>query len=188
MIVFMGLDPGVTGAICSVSSDGSKMTISDFPLEGDSTKGRTKGTGKKIQAQGISNIIKTIADYNNVKIKDIKCYIEKSQAMVGDGGVSGFNYGVNYGILFAVLSMSGVTFSEITPRKWKTEFGLLNNKKLGIIKDKADSVYMAAEIFPSRKDFFMRESKRAKLGYVLNHGRSDAMLIAEYCRRSHDRA
>ena len=165
----MGVDPGKTGAVASLSKDGSRITISDFEID----------PLKRIDTISLRRIFTAIRSYH--EDDEVICCLEKSQAMPGQGTVSMFGYGVTYGIILATLDLCDIKVVEITPQKWKKEFDLNSNKKLGIIKTKEDSVEMAIKLFPSREEFFRRPKK--KEGYVLLHGRSDAILIAEYCRR-----
>ena len=169
MTVYMGVDPGKTGSVASLSEDGSRITISDFEID----------PLKRIDSLSLQRIFDAVKSYH--EDNDIICCLEKSQAMPGQGVVGMFSYGVTYGIILATLNLCDINVVEITPQKWKKEFDLNSNKKLGIIKTKEDSVNMAVQLFPSRKEFFMEPKK--KEGHVLLHGRSDAILIAEYCRR-----
>jgi len=171
-MVYVGCDPGKTGAIASLSEDGTLITISDFSFD---DKGR-------ISAKALLNIINAIKDYHGEPTFTV-C-IEKSQAMPGQGTVSMFGYGVNYGILYGVITCLGYKVVEISPQKWKKEFDLNSNKKAGIIKTKEDSVNKAIELYPSRESFVRRLKKGKTDEYVLNHGRSDALLICEYARRN----
>ena len=96
-----------------------------------------------------------------------------------------FNYGKFYGLLYAALLLGDVTIIEMSPQKWKKEFDLNSNKKLGIIKTKEDSVLKAIELYPSREDSLRRPKKNGKEGFINNDGRAEALLMAEYCRRAY---
>ena len=170
----VGIDPGQTGAIASLSLDGKHITITDFKIEPET---------KRINSYHFSAVIDAMLDYHEADRLII--YLEKSQAMTKQGVVSMFNYGVNYGILYGLLTarIPEIEVVEINPRKWKKEFDLNSDKKAGIIKGKQDSVNTAIMLYPQREDMFRRPKKNGVEGYVLEHGRADAILICEYGRR-----
>lgn len=171
-MIFLGVDPGMQGAISSLSADSKLITISDFPA-----------LDKRIDVLKFKIIIDSVRAFHGKE--EIICCLEKSTSRTKQGVTSMFNYGVTYGILYSVLKMSGVKIIEITPQKWKEGFGLISNKKLGITITKEDAVNIASELFPSRAGMFKRMTTRAKKGYVIYDGRADATLMAEYCRRTY---
>lgn len=69
----------------------------------------------------------------------------------------------NYGRLTAACEDWG----EVQPAVWK--------KQMGLSQDKADSLEMARDLFPNLGSM---------LQYKKNHGRAEALLIAEWFRRS----
>lgn len=171
-MVIIGIDPGQTGAIASLSPDKRLITVADFQLD----------ECGRIDAAKLWDILCAIKFYHSGA--EFKVYLEKSQSMPGQGVTSMFNYGVSYGIIYGVLK--AYTFgaiNEISPQKWKKIYDLNSNKKLGIEKTKEDSVNKAMELFPQRADMMRRPKKNGKEGYILHHGRSDALLICEYGRR-----
>jgi hypothetical protein len=171
-MIFVGVDPGITGAIVSLSGDGKLITVSDFKQD----------ASKRLDVHHIRNVMEAIVCYHQ-EADFITC-LEKSQSMPGQGSVSIFNYGVTYGILFSSLSLiKNNKIVEVSPKKWKKEFDLNSDKKKGIIRTKEDSVNVAVQLFPSREELFRRPKK--KEGFVLMHGRAEAMLIAEFCRRQY---
>jgi crossover junction endodeoxyribonuclease RuvC len=170
-VIFLGVDPGLTGAVASLSYDKKLITVSDY----------ARDDSDRICCQSLFNAISAIKDFHSCG--NIVCCLEKSQAMPGQGVVGMFNYGCTYGITYATLKLSGVKIIETGPQKWKKEFGLNSNKKAGIVRTKEDSVEKAIELFPSREDSLRRPKKGG--GFVMLHGRSDALLMAEYCRRNY---
>lgn len=173
-LAVVGIDPGQTGAIASLSLDGKIITITDFNID---------SMTKRINSHHFSTVLDAILDFHETN--RLKVYLEKSQAMTQQGVVSTFNYGVNYGILYGLLTarIPEIEVVEVNPRKWKKEFDLNSDKKAGIIKDKSDSVNTAIRLYPQREDMFRRLKKNGAEGYVLEHGRADAILICEYGRR-----
>ena len=92
-------------------------------------------------------------------------YLEKAQAMPKQGVVSMFNYGVGYGQILGILAACSVPYTLVTPPVWKRALGLTG-------KPKEASRAMARQLFPT-----------APLSRVKDHGRAEALLIAEWGRR-----
>lgn len=103
------------------------------------------------------------------KGQDCMCVLEKVGGMPGDGGSRAFSFGEGYGVLKTCLLVHGIKTELVTPQKWQKEFQLGTTKtKAGskwknILKAKAESLY------PEKSIFLWG---------------SDAVLIAEYCRRT----
>ena len=93
--------------------------------------------------------------------------IEKAQAMPKQGVVSMFKYGVDYGFYLGIFTVKGYAYQEVSPQTWKREFGLIG-------KDKMESIHMAKKIYPCAAEELTRKK---------DHGRAEALLLAEYARR-----
>lgn len=91
-------------------------------------------------------------------------YVEASQSMPGQGVSSTFKYGVGYGVILGVLAAYGFPHRLVAPSTWK--------RAMGVTKDKTETRRLAQQLFPT-----------ASLGRVRDHGRAEALLIAEFGRR-----
>ena len=156
---FIGIDPGKTGAIAIIHGN-NKITIKDMPLTPE----------ERIDGKLLVSILKNAVS-NSI------CFLERSQAMPKQGVVSMFKYGITYGIILASLQISDIAFQEIQPQRWKKEFNLIK-------KEKEESANVAMQLFPDYSNSFRKPQKRDPNKYIYLHGRSDALLIAEYCRRT----
>ena len=85
--------------------------------------------------------------------------------MPGQGVASTFKFGKGYGEIIGVLATLGLGYRAISPAVWKREMGLQR-------AEKADSRRKAQELYPT-----------ASLARVKDHGRAEALLIAEWGRR-----
>jgi len=96
--------------------------------------------------------------------------IEKVHAMPGQGVTSMFNFGVSYGQLRMALIAASIPFETVSPAKWQRSFGLptLKDAGSGTAKKNAHKA-KAQELFPSLR---------------VTHAIADALLIAEYGRRT----
>jgi hypothetical protein len=173
-MIIVGIDPGQKGAIAFIDTDKKtkhKEWIIDIPLLPE----------KGIDAKKINLML----PHTNAYI-----FLEKAQAMPGQGSVSMFNYGTGYGKILAVLEILGLPFEEIRPNKWKTEFGLsglkkTNRKEKMTAEEKTAAkkqrkemaVKIAMQMFPRLKNEFYTSK-----GKMLD-GRAEALLIAAYGAR-----
>ena len=109
---------------------------------------------------------KDVADWlNDVTSEKCFCYIEKVNAMPKQGVSSTFKFGKSFGFLIGLLSAFRVPHEFVTPSKWQREMGCLSGGDKNVTKQKAQ------QLFP-------------KTEWKITHKEADALLIAEYCRRS----
>jgi len=96
--------------------------------------------------------------------KSIFCIIESVHSMPKQGVTSSFSFGRNYGFLRGMLIAYRIPFEEVTPLKWQKFLGCQSHGDKNITKAKAQ------QLFP---------------GIKVTHATADALLIAEYCRRTY---
>lgn len=106
-----------------------------------------------------------------------KALIEQVSAMPGQGVTSMFTFGRGYGFLRACLVGHKIPFEEVRPQAWQKHYSLSGkmNKKLRKEKQRAK----AQQIFPELDIWTNINTKGKQLAI------SDALLIAEYCRRNY---
>lgn len=138
---FVGIDPGKKGGIAIID-------------------------GKDIKAEPFSE-----AGFVNIlsNIKDGFCVVEKVGAMPGQGVVSMFSFGQNFGFIQGVLQAYKIPYELVTPQKWKKEFS--------VTKDKNTSIEVVKRLFP---DANLKASERSRKDH---DGMAEALLMAEYGRR-----
>jgi Holliday junction resolvasome RuvABC endonuclease subunit len=93
----------------------------------------------------------------------IAAALEKVSSSPQQGVVSAFTFGKGYGVLRMALIASEIPFDEVRPQVWQKSLNCLTKG------DKNVSKKRATELFP---------------GVKCTHAISDALLIAEWCRRS----
>ena len=103
---------------------------------------------------------------------DMQIVLEKVWATPQMGVTSSFSFGYNFGWLAGVIDACGRGYQEVTSMKWQRELGLIQSgRHIGQNDDKkARNKALAEELFPGQR---------------ITHATADALLIAEYCRRSH---
>lgn len=90
--------------------------------------------------------------------------IEKVHSMPKQGVTSAFTFGEGYGKLQMAFIAAGIPFDRCTPQKWQREMQCLTKGNKNVSKRRA------SELFPHIK---------------CTHAISDALLIAEYLKRTH---
>jgi len=102
--------------------------------------------------------------------KDTFAFIEKVHSMPGNGVASMFKFGMNYGMLRLALIAAKIPFEEITPQHWQKEMKIQpKGKNESSTSHKNKLKGKAQQLFPKAK---------------LTLKTADALLIAEYCRRT----
>lgn len=158
MTVFVGVDPGLCGAIAILREDG--LEVVDMPVERVSGSARVK---ERVNAAMLYAIMK-----NASRIGASSAVIEHVAAMPKQGVSSVFSLGDSFGVVRACAFAAGFRCSFVSPVVWKRAFSLLGS-------DKDASRTRASEIFPTMCALW--NLKR-------HHGRAEAALLAEYARRT----
>lgn len=107
MKLYVGIDPGKSGALAVLYPDGTVKTV---PFS---------------QASYIVTL-------NEIKNHEVMCCLEKVGAMPGQGVVSMFNFGHNLGFIEGVLQASLIPYQLVPPQTWKKEFSLSSEKTKSI--------------------------------------------------------
>lgn len=157
--LYIGIDPGLTGAVALIDESGKCLLLSDCPTEKKSEK-------KAASPKGIASLI---ADIKRKYKGGFHALLEEPVAMPNSGRSMGvtsmLSYGRGVGIWEGALAMAGVKFDRVYPNIWKRE--LFNGNK----GDKSNSIELARRLFPSA---------RRKLSKIKYHGRAEALLIAYF--------
>lgn len=95
--------------------------------------------------------------------RSIVCYLEKVHAMPKQGVTSTFKFGEGFGVIQGVLAALKFRLELVTPQKWQTALGCRTGGDKNVSKRKAQ------ELFPDLR---------------ITHAIADALLIAEYGRRT----
>lgn len=150
-MIYIGIDPGKNGGIavirCNQRHIVDKVYVGTFSEEG---------------------LLESL-DYVKSKADNAKCVLEKVNAMPGQGVVSMFNFGQNFGFIQGVLKAYNIPFELVPPQKWKKEFS--------VTSDKNTSIEVARRLFPNVS---LKATERCKKDH---DGMAEALLMAEYARR-----
>ena len=160
--VYIGIDPGLSGAIACVDNNGRLLGVFDMPV---TTLKINRGVRNEISIPLLIEIFKTLKPKFNAEI--FAC-LEKVHGMPKMGGAAMFSFGRTYGHLEALLAALEISYEAVPPQTWKK--AIFNAKA----KDKDAARILAMQIFPHASSNFTRKK---------DDGRAEAALMAEYMRR-----
>ena len=163
-MLIIGIDPGISGAICFFEN-GQVKEIINMPVMADGKKNKRQINGP----QTYNEILRRIKNYPK---KDITVVIEQVSAMPGQGVTSMFNFGQSFGVIKGICSAMQLSIFFIRPAKWKKYFGLIKTEKDA-------SRTKVIEIFP----YISSELSRKK-----DSNKADAVLIASFFYNTYKKA
>lgn len=156
-MIYIGIDPGKNGGIAVINDKFPKpVNITVYKYSDDDL----------IDVVDVCTKGSSIAVHRD---EEIKCVLEKVNAMPGQGVVSMFNFGQNFGFIQGVLKAYEIPFELVSPQKWKKEFS--------VTSDKNTSIEVAKRLFPGVN---LKVTDRCKKDH---DGMAEALLMAEYARR-----
>ena len=123
-MLIIGIDPGITGAICFFE-DGELKDVIDMPTMASGNKNK-----KQINGSQIFNEISL--RIQNHKSENINVVVEQVSAMPGQGVTSMFNFGQSFGVLKGVCAAMQLPIFFVRPAKWKKYYDLINSQKIRV--------------------------------------------------------
>ena len=156
MNLFLGIDPGLAGAIALVNDNGRFAVVEDMP-----TTRRGNGRVKhEVDAGGIAHLLRPHAAEVTFGI------VELVGARPGQGVASMFSLGHSFGVATSVLACMGIAYELLSSTKWK--------RLAELPADKALVLAAARRLWPE-----------APLTRVKDHGRAEALYLAQLAMRRH---
>lgn len=167
--VYIGIDPGLTGAISVLNDKGELIEMFDMPVM---AKGLKKVKRKIKAADGVeSKITKTIVK-NQIngsalaiifdKYKHASATLEMVASRPGQHAAATFSLGESYGIIQGVLASCGISVRIVTPAKWK--------KFLNVSADKEMTRAAAIKLYPSADIHRKKDIDRAESLLIARYG------------------
>lgn len=143
--LFIGIDPGATGALCALDSAGQTLHMMKLPTI-KTRRGQTKLDSPTLREE-LSNM-----DINYVCVEDI-------WAQPTQGVKAAFTYGYCYGQLCDCIEAAGVGVEFITPATWQ--------KAYKVPKGKESSIHIAVQFYPSLKSILKFKKSHNEADAVL---------------------
>jgi len=151
-MIILGIDPGLSGAMAFLDTDTGIIAVEDMPTVEVKRNNKLK---REVSPQLVAAII--------IKRHVGAAYLEKVNAMAGQGVSSVFSFGRSAGIMEGVLAAFDIPTTLVTPQAWQ--------KAMNVRDGKDGSRERAMQLFPASAELFQRKK---------DDGRSDAALIAKY--------
>ncbi len=134
MSLYLGHDPGISGALAVVDHKGQLRAAVDMPLAyGLIAPGQTADL---------------IVPWNTPAL--VVAAVERVHSMPRQGVASTFKFGQAYGTVLGVLGALGIPVEHPTPQTWKKHHGLIGEEK-----DAAR--LLAIELWPDKAELFRRK-------------------------------
>lgn len=155
MKVWVGIDPGLKGALCALDENMRILDLVDMPVDEDGVNA--------------IEVMRWLEKWEQPKVA-----LEKGQAMPGQGVASCFNYGHGCGVLYAVCRVMGLSVTMVRPQTWTKV--VHQGTDGGDAKER--SRVAAMRLWPEERWGVEGRRKRP------HDGRIDAALVAEWARRT----
>ena len=162
-MLIIGIDPGISGAICFFES-GEIKEIIDIPNMAEGKKNKRQVNGAEV-----TNIFNKVINTNHDKMgsrdeNEVKVVIEHVTAMPGQGVTSMFNFRQSFGVIKGICAALKLPIYFVRPAKWKKYFNLIKTEKDA-------SRTKAIEIFP----YISSQLSKKK-----DANKADAILLASF--------
>ncbi len=154
MTLFVGIDPGLSGALAFLF--GEEMDVCPMPVL---TITKSKGVRRVLDLTALANLI----DDKTKNAARVSVFIERVSAMPKQGVASMFSFGESYGAIKGIVAAHFLPMALVTPVAWKA--------KLKVSKNKDDARYRASQLMPRFAHLWSRRK---------DDGMAEAALIAFY--------
>lgn len=159
---FLGIDPGLHGAIAAYNVDLGVLAVADIPTHKITTNGKERlhldrhGLAALLRAQQREVVLAIIEDVHFIPIR-------KKNGEQAQVGVSAFKFGFVAGAIQQCVADHNIPMKLVAPQIWKRRFGLKADKDAARAK--------ASELLPAHAHLWARKC---------DDGRAEAALLAYY--------
>jgi crossover junction endodeoxyribonuclease RuvC len=156
-VIFIGIDPGLTGAIASIDRAGV-CAVQDMPtvqLPGDGLVRR------RIDGLALARLLRQMVPAGN----ECLVMVEDVQAIGGSAVQTMGSMMRSVGVIECAVEILRMPMQRANPRRWKRVFGLK--------ADKGESLEVARRLFPAAAGQIARKK---------DHNRAEALLLAMYAK------
>lgn len=159
-MIFVGVDPGVSGGIAAVTTGGYVLDVWKMPRTERDILEAFREIAGRVSVDGPA---RAVLEHVHAGVFGFSRKGEdKSEQRMGV--VSAFTFGEGIGRLKMALTAVGIPFEEVAPVTWQNFMGCRSRGDKNITKARAQ------QLFPDWK---------------ITHAIADALLMADYCRRLH---
>lgn len=167
--VYIGIDPGLSGVLAvMLEKPGARLEINSYRTP---TMHVAKKSGKgKVHRYNLPMMLGLLKMFSGARVI---AGLEELSGRPGQSSQSVFGMGRGFGVWEMALSAAQISMVPIPPQTWKKALGVMGKPGQDDKSRKAESVLKAQQLFPW-VDFPL----------VTDHNKADAVLIAEYVRRT----
>lgn len=169
--VYIGIDPGQSGAIAAIYPDG-RVQVWCTPTMKLKTRIGTNPKTKKPRFKQATlydepGMVRILYQFYKLRKEGYKVHVvlEEVSSMPRDGVVQAFKFGMGYGMWRGILAAVRLPYTLIRPATWKPPM-------VGVGADKTKSRLVCMRLFPDVELPKKKDSDKA-----------EAILLAEYFRR-----
>lgn len=152
--LYIGIDPGASGAIASLDADGRLIAVEDMPTVAVKV-GKTER--RRVSASLLRDLLSADADAVTMVV------LERVGGMTGQSASASFTFGYGCGLVEGVIAALNLPLVLVTPQAWK--------RSAGIPAAKGAAREAAMRLWPAQAGLFAR---------VKDDGRAEAALIARH--------
>lgn len=156
-MIFVGIDPGLTGAIASIDVAGS-VVVHDMPTTPLPGNGLVS---LRINGLALARLLRELVPAGN----DCIVMVEDVQAIGGNAVQTMGSMMRSVGVIECAVEILRMPMQRVRAQKWKKAFGLG--------ADKSGSIDVARRLYPDAVNLFARKK---------DHNRAEALLLAHYSR------
>lgn len=156
-MIFIGIDPGLTGAVAAIDVAGS-VAVRDIPTVALPGKGLVS---RRIDGLALARLLRELVPAGN----DCLVMLEDVQAIGGSAVQTMGSMMRSVGVIECAVEILRMPMQRVRAQKWK--------KLYGIGADKKASLEVARRLYPDAASLIAR---------VMDHNRAEALLIAHHCR------
>ena len=153
--LFIGIDPGMNGGISFIKPE----MDSDY----------VKAVRCPKTAHEMARLLEVGMASNGTNAKDTILFIEHVWSFPGDGRVSAFRFGYNYGLWKGLCASQEIDIYNVAPRKWQGSFDIPDKtsgrERKRWLKEHAESLYPNIKITFNTADAILIASYAKDLYY-----------------------
>ena len=154
-MIYLGIDPGLSGGIGALDSQGRVLLAERMPLMASYVKGK-----RMVDCHALRGLLMPVV---HPLVAECRAAVEAVTSMPQQGVASMFSFGGALGAAYGTLAGLGIGFEFVPPKTWKRLHGLN--------KDKAQSLAMVSNRWPG-------------LHLIkADDGVAEALLIADWLRQ-----
>lgn len=158
--VWVGIDPGFSGAIAVIDERGRFLLAEDMPVKGE-------GRQSEFDLDHLVTIIAWIS-----RLPKPRVFLEYPTTRPDESAESSKRFGVGLGLLEGMFTYAGMPVTRVAPNKWKGRLGLMGKDK-DELKARQQAVEMATTFIRGMPDGALLGPRGG-----LKDGRAEALLIA----------